>query len=226
MEYATKNPVAAIKKEIEMPVTTPSILTPAQAADFMTKAKEHYPALVPHIGISLFAGLRPEEVALLQWEQIDDEHITVLPETTKVKKKRHVPIEANLAAWLESFKGKRSGLVANVPNLLKSLQGLRVKMGYKIGKNNPEAETWKEDTMRHSYATYWLAKYKKEESLAVNMGNSIQVIKKHYLNAAKPAVAKLYWSILPDGANTEIVKTVTQEELKAAKVRGFAKALA
>jgi len=231
-KYTTINPVATIKGEIEIPTVTPSILTPEQAAAFMTKTQELYPMLVPYVAISLFAGLRPTECELLKWEQIhlEEKQITVLPETSKVKDTRNVPIEDNLLEWLkrcvEKQGDKPTGNIIDVGALRRNIQGLRAKMGYKLRGKNPEAAAWKEDTFRHSYASYWLAKYKDRAHLAEHMGNSIQVIKKHYKVVVSNTATEAYWSILPDGANTQIVQTITQAEIDAAKISNFAKALA
>ena len=85
-------------------------------AHVMELAERHYPALVPVLAVMLFAGLRPGEAAGLTWAQIDfaEKIIRVLPETSKVRRSRLVPIQDNLAAWLGRYR-KNGGQVAPRP---------------------------------------------------------------------------------------------------------------
>ena len=63
---------------------------------------------------------------------------------------------------------------------------------------------WPVDVLRHTYATYWLAEHNDLAKLAVLMGNSQDVILRHYRGLATAAEAKDYWSIRPAEAGKVI----------------------
>ena len=79
-------------------------------------AEENFPDLVPVLAVMFFAGLRPGEAAALTWEHIDlvEKIIRVLPETSKVRRSRLVPMQSNLILWLGHYR-KPAGLVAPAP---------------------------------------------------------------------------------------------------------------
>ena len=57
---------------------------------------------------------------------------------------------------------------------------------------------WPSDCLRHSFATYWLEKYKNAPELALQMGNSVDVILAHYSKVLnEPGDAARYWEIRP-----------------------------
>jgi hypothetical protein len=53
--------------------------------------------------------------------------------------------------------------------------------------------------MRHSFGSYWLAIHADRPHLAELMGNSVDVIKKHYRRAIPRTEAEKFWQIRPDG---------------------------
>ena len=67
--------------------------------------------------------------------------------------------------------------------------------------------------MRHSYGSYWLAKYKQRAVLAEHMGNSLQIIKKHYRQVVSKSATTEFWRITPtyDG-KSETFNQPSEEE--------------
>jgi len=85
-------------------------LTGAQCAEIMAWAETaHDGALVPFIAPCLFAGIRPDlyvgEISKLEPKHVrlDTGVITIEPEVSKVRMKRTVAIQPNLAAWLRAY---------------------------------------------------------------------------------------------------------------------------
>lgn len=196
-KYATENPTAAI--EIEVPLKDPAILTVEKCIKVLTACEKDFADLALYTAISLFAGLRPTECQFLKWADIhlEERQITVLKETSKVSETRNVPIEDNLYFWFSTHKGEKRGFVTDQTNLTKRLQKLRVAVGFKQNGANEEGEKWVEDYFRHSYASYWIAKYNDRARLAENMGNSIEVIRKHYKCIVSKSDVEKFWCILP-----------------------------
>jgi integrase len=88
----------------------------ARVGRLLELAEEYFPAIVPILAVMFFAGLRPGEAAALTWEQVDiaEGIIRVLPETSKVRRSRLIPIQSNLVLWLGHYR-KPAGLVAPKP---------------------------------------------------------------------------------------------------------------
>ena len=218
------NPVAGI--EIEVPTKDVAILSVEQCIKLMQVCEEKYPDLILYHALCLFAGLRPTECQLLEWEQVhlEERQITVLGTTSKTKETRNVHIEDNLLAWLESYQGQSKGLITRNANLVTRLKLLRSELGYNVLNKNPDGERWTEDILRHSYASYWIAKFKDRAHLAENMGNSIKMIKQHYKRIVANSAVTTFWSITPNYASKFTL--VTEEQLKAARKKALQKALA
>ncbi|TSA34495.1 MAG: site-specific integrase [Verrucomicrobiaceae bacterium] len=190
--------IELIKKDVE-------ILEVAQCLKLMRRCESTYPDLTVYHAICLFGGLRPTEAKLLRWENINlsERQITVLGSTSKTKDTRNVKIENTLFQWLDGYKGERNGFIVKQRGFRTAVEKLRSSLGYRLKKHNskefwnPDGPKWIDDVARHSYASYWLAKYNDRGHLAEQMGNSIKMIKDHYKKIVKSSDVELFWNILP-----------------------------
>ena len=183
------------------------ILEISKTQEIFKKLEEEksFNELIPFHSICIFAGLRPTEAELLTWENINIEarEITVLRDTTKVKETRIVKIENTLFHWLNEYRGNKKGFILNPVNRRKRLTKFRIALGYKYTDGttkefiNPSGVGWVSDIMRHTFASYWLGKYKDRAHLAEQMGNSLAVIKKNYRKAVSNTETEEFWNILP-----------------------------
>ena len=167
----------------------------AQELERLLKAAP--PAYLPVLAISAFAGLRPEEVNKLRWEDInfDDSTIRVNATAAKTRRKRFAEISENLMAWLRPYTG-RTGRVAP-PNL----QKLR-----RAAMKAARIERWPQDVLRHSFATAHYAFHKNPAHTALLLGHRDQdMLLNHYRDAVKPSQAAQYWRIFPRSAAENIV---------------------
>ena len=209
-KYCSDNPASRIEVTPD-PRGSISILTPAKAEAFMSLCEAKFQSLTLYHAICLFAGLRPFECQQLQWEDIHlvERVIHIRPEITKVKESRNVPIEENLAAWLTEHKRERTGFVTAQKNFTNLLRKFRAALGYRIGKANKDAQPYPQDVTRHSYASYWLERRKDRANLAENMGNSLEMIKRHYKQTVSVGAAQAYWEISP----TAVVEAMKQSKI-------------
>lgn len=218
-KYCSDNPASQIEVTPD-PRGSVSILTAAKAEAFMSQCETKFPKLTLYHAICLFAGLRPSECQLLQWEDIHltERVIHIRPEITKVKESRNVPIEENLGAWLSAHKGERSGFVTIQKNFTNSLRKFRIALGYRSSGGDNDSSPYPQDVTRHSYASYWLARYKHREHLAENMGNSLEMIKRHYKQTVSNAATSAYWRIYPghDAAKRQDVLSNILDQIEAA----------
>jgi len=195
--YTSENPIKNI--EFEIPTKDVQILAVKEARRLMEKVESEFPHLTIYHAVCLFAGLRPTEAKLLKWEDIhlDERQITVWQQTSKVKETRNVQIEDALLYWLNSYTETKSGFIVKQKGFRTATEKFRIALGYKLGDENKDGPTWVGDILRHSYASYWLPKYKHRGQLAEQMGNSIKTIKKHYKRVVKTSDVDAFWSILP-----------------------------
>ena len=56
---------------------------------------------------------------------------------------------------------------------------------------------WKRNALRHSFGSYRMEQTKNEGQVALEMGNSPQVVKDHYFEIVDERAAREYWSIRP-----------------------------
>ena len=97
-----------------------------------------------------------------------------------------MPLLPNLRAWLEPLK-KDDGHVCFVPNVAFRLNYLGEKSG--VG--------WRQNALRHSYASYRLADTPDAAKVALEMGNSPDKLFRHYRELVTPDAAKEWFAIMP-----------------------------
>lgn len=169
-------------------------LTAAQAQELMTYVEGFENGrLVPFFALCLFAGIRPclrtgEILRLLPAHvRLDTGVILIEPEVSKVREKRTVAIQPNLAAWLRAYP-----LTKN-PIIMPNLQKLRARIAKRFGLTH--------DVMRHTFISMHVAKFRSLGEAALQAGNSEAIIKKHYLDLKSAAEAKQFFGIRPKRAN-------------------------
>ncbi len=146
---------------------------------------EKKPQLIPYITLCLFAGVRPSECELLEWKDIhlDDEkrQIYISHRISKVKTDRYTPISDCLAAWLKPYIGKP----IKIANHRKTLDSVK------------EGCIWQKDIMRHTAISYFMGKEGNIFTVSEHLGNSPDIIKKHYQKAVLKRDTDFFWSLTP-----------------------------
>jgi hypothetical protein len=67
---------------------------------------------------------------------------------------------------------------------------------------------WKHNALRHSFISYRLAETQNINSVALEAGNSPQIIFRHYRELATPAQARTWFAIEPETASNVVPITV------------------
>lgn len=181
--YLRANPAADIKIR-RRPEGEVSILTPDELRNLLSKC---VPEILPYVAICAFAGLRPSEAASLDWSDIhlDAMQIEVRARHSKTRRYRLVPIQPNLSEWLTQFR---------VDDGAVCYSRRKFREAYKAAGMNE----WRMDVLRHSYGTYRLPILKSADALALEMGNSPDVIFRHYRRPVNEVSASAYFDIRPD----------------------------
>jgi integrase len=183
--YLRVNPAADIKIR-RRPEGEVSILMPDELHNLLSKCA---PEIVPYVGICAFAGLRPSEAASLEWSDIhlDTMQIEVRARHSKTRRYRLVPIQPNLHDWLMQPRGNKGSVYYSRRKFREAYKAAGI-------------DEWKMDILRHSYGTYRLPIIKSADALALEMGNSPDVIFRHYRRPVSEATALAYFAITPHTA--------------------------
>lgn len=178
-----------------------SFLSVEEARDLLAAAEEHYPQAVAGFALQLFAGIRVEELARLEAENVTADGIELGASITKKGRRRHITPNPTLAAWL----AKHPFIpVANLPRVSAAVRRLA---GWDVAadllKNPPEATrgAWPQNALRHSHASYAVASGTALETLLFEFGHTgnASVLRAHYVGRASKKQALEYFSIMPSG---------------------------
>ena len=161
-------------------------------------------AIVPALAIAAFAGLRLAEVSRLDWREVRlaEKLIVVGAENSKTAARRLVPISDNLATWLAPH-AKRFGPLNPCDEQLHNVGNA---LGNRFERAGVRAKvSWKRNGFRHSYISYRVATLKDVPAVALECGNSPQVIFSNYRALATDAEAKAWFSILPPKQGENVI---------------------
>src|SRR5262249_32090358 len=115
----------------------------------------------------------------------DDALITVRP--SKTDRKRYVKMQPALCDWLKPHRRSSAKVVAPV----------NFRKAYRADKAAAGLQAWPTNCLRHSFGSYWLAQFNDKNALALQMGNSPDVITRHYERAVRPKQAHEFWALTP-----------------------------
>lgn len=170
---------AKAKATLAKPVT---VYSPDELRDIIAAVAKEYLAWVV---IGAFAGIRTGEIMRLNWGhiKINKGHIDVPPSVDhKTGRRRLVPIQPNLAKWLKLLApGDDSAPVCSA----------------RTDRATAKISGWKINALRHSYGSYRCAITGDPARVAYEMGNSPQMVMKHYHEAQEPETAAEWFQIEP-----------------------------
>lgn len=135
-------------------------------------AAEHR-AVLPALGLMLHAGVRPQEVVRLRWQDVDleERQLCISPRHSKTGGARHIPLSRPLLSMLGQQRG--SGRICP-PNWHARWQRLRRAAGF---------ATWVPDVLRHTFASYHIKHHHDMAALQLSMGHRDQrLLMSRYIN--------------------------------------------
>lgn len=190
------NPVLHTAKP-KLPDTPPNIFDVDELQALLEAAQGDEPDVLPMLAIGAFAGLRDAEIKRLDWSEVDltRGHIEVKAAKAKSARRRIVPIQPNLAEWLQPY-GSRRGHVAP--------QGNRKKLDRV--RETAALKDWPKNGLRHSFASYRLAAINNAPQVSAELGHtSPQMLYSTYRELVLPAEAERYWRISPAEQDGKVV---------------------
>jgi integrase len=185
--YSVGNPVTNAVK-VKIPAKTIGILTTGEARRLLLACPE---SILPPVAIGLFAGLRREEIARLDWREVDLERgfIEVAAAKSKSARRRLVTISDNLRAWMTSFRQLagpvRPPHITYRRHFLQALKAARI-------------ENWPHNALRRTYASNHLAYHQDAAKTALQLGHTESgTLFRHYRELVRPDEARAFWRISP-----------------------------
>ncbi len=188
--WCRSNPVASLRaprlQEAEVRALTRAELTRL----LHTARQPEHRACMPALGLMLWAGVRPAEVARLRWEDIDEQEgvISLRPQHSKTGGTRHITLHPVLATWLHESDGVRRG------ELCPPCWPLRWKRLRCAAKLIP----WQQDVLRHTFASYHVKQWHDFARLQLEMGHrSADLLRTRYLSmrGITAADAACFWRV-------------------------------
>ena len=190
------NPITHTAKP-KLPDNPPEIFTVDELRGFLEAAQCAEIDVVPMVAIGAFAGLREAEIQRLDWSEIDLTcgHIEVKAAKAKSARRRIVPIQPNLATWLQPY----SGITGSVVPAGARRKLSRVREAAKLSR-------WPNNGLRHSFASYRLAAIHDAPRVAMELGHtSPQMLFSTYREVVRPEEAERYWKIEPAATAEKVV---------------------
>jgi integrase len=148
------------------------------------------PDVLPMLAIGAFAGLRDAEIKRLDWSEVDltRGHIEIKAAKAKSARRRIIPIQSNLAAWLRRCSGMTGPVVPW------SARGKLARVREAAGLTR-----WPKNGLRHSFASYRLAAIHDAPRVAAELGHTTpQLLYSTYREVVLPEEAERYWKLVPE----------------------------
>ncbi len=184
-QWVRVNPCATVRtrrKNEETP--PPAILTVPEVEALLRAAETHGPEMLPWFTLQLFGCLRPSEAERLQSSQLNfkDREIRLEGAQTKTGKARVLPVNATLAAWLESFQSAPLGFSRRRFRIVIQAAGIT---------------KWTQDILRHTGISHLVRLRDSFAEVAVIAGNTEAMIRRHYLGRVTKEEAARFYALRP-----------------------------
>ena len=189
--WCDANPVARVEAPRVVEQQVP-ILTPKEIEQITSTAESYQGgSCAAAVGMMLYAGIRPHEVARLSWEQVDlkERAIYILPRHSKTGGARRVTVHRPLMRILRAHK-RAVGEMICPPNWLKHWRGLRRSAGW-----DSPARRWPQDALRHTFASYHLSHFRSFAELQLEIGHrDATLLRTRYVDQRGVRNARGFWA--------------------------------
>ena len=163
------------------------IYSPGELVRLLEAAPADY---LPALALQAFAGLRSAEVERIRWAAVDLKggFIHIGADDAKTRSRRLVPVAPCLAEWLAPY-SKRTGPVwPGTANTIRKARAATVEAS---------GVAWKDNALRHSFASYRMAETQDAARVALELGNSPSIVFRHYRELVKPDQALAWFNVGP-----------------------------
>jgi integrase len=193
-KYMATNILENVKAP-KLEVAEPEVLTVPEVRRLLKATAEHEGGrLLPYVVLATFCFIRPAELARLTWDDIQlgsSSTVTIRAAAAKLRARRLVDIPPNAVQWLQPFQLGRTPLVP--ATFARDWRAIREAAGFDVS-------LWVPDVLRHSGISYHLAMHEHEGRVAMQAGNSPDVVQQHYKGLVAKTDAISFWNLRPDSA--------------------------
>jgi hypothetical protein len=167
------------------------VLTPEQLQRLFACAD---PEILPLYAIAAFAGVRWNEIEQLNWEDIKESEILISARIAKARSRRIIPIRPALAAFLTE-----RGTGSVLPRIYSARRPSVRRLDFLRARAEKQAGLypWPRNALRHSFISYALAIDHDENRIALESGNTPDVIHTNYRALVTREEAEQFWNIRP-----------------------------
>lgn len=167
-----------------IPAHDPEVFTPEELQTIFARCDMDYLA---YFAIAAFGGARRAEISRLTYEDIDWEQnvIHLSSAVTKTKRRRTLDLCPALQAWLSLVKERQGPIVPILDPL--TIMRERLPKGF-----------WKQNGLRHSFASYHLAKHRNAGLTAELAGHSVAILQTVYKQLVAPSAAEQWFAVTPE----------------------------
>jgi len=183
------------KYPVEVVDPSDALITPDELEKLLLAATED---VIPSIVIGAFSGVRNAEIGRLNWEDIrfDEKVIELSSRITKTQRRRMAEMPDNLVAWLQSYKGVKSGPIIPFP---KGVFKKRRRAATKAGIN------FKKNALRKCFISYRMAICRDAAEVAEQCGNSVGMVQVNYKGLVTEEAANRWFGIMPQCRKFELL---------------------
>ena len=187
--WCDANPVARVEAPRIVEQQVP-ILTPKEIEQITTTAETYQGgSCAAAVGMMLYAGIRPHEVARLTWEQVDlqAQAIYILPRHSKTGGARRVTIHRPLQRILRQHIQPDTATICPA-NWLRHWRKLRHAAGWGSDRK------WPQDALRHTFASYHLSHFRSYVELQLEIGHrDATLLRTRYVDQRPVVNARGFW---------------------------------
>lgn len=194
-EWCEESPMSRLSQE-KVSEQELVLLTPPQIGRLLAMCTRiGYRNCAAAVGLMLWAGIRPMEVARLSWHDIDlQEGVAYLPpQHSKTGGARQVTLHPVLCRWLRRLCPNSYGTPAAAQESITPADWVRY---WRNLRTEAGLQPWRPDTLRHTFASYHLKQFNDLALLQKEMGHSsLRQLRTRYLNmrGITAAMADAFW---------------------------------
>lgn len=184
-DWCAQNPCAKLDR-IHVEWTPRKILKPDIARELLETTARKAPDLLWNVVLAMFCGIRQEELDRLTPDKVDlmNRLVTIDATVAKKRRRRVVPIPESAIKWLELH----PGLGWSTSFRRRWQRDVRTAMGW---------QKWPQNFLRHTAASYLMAREKDAGKVATILGNSPVILMEHYHELVPGTDSEVFWKIEP-----------------------------
>lgn len=180
--YVSHNPCERIER-VTIDQRPPRILTPREARKILNFTRRKMRWRLAHLVIGLYCGVRPAELERLYWRDVnlDRGFICIDTAAAKTRRRRIVYMDSKAVAWLRKCR------VQNVRPIGAGARRWKRRVLEQCGVE------WSQDLLRHTAASYLMAKHRDPGKVSGMLGNSADILLTRYYELVSPQDCRRFW---------------------------------